>query len=79
MDNVFTISPKSKAEEERKKSLLEVLDNIRDQVESGQMRELVAASMDQDGLVQIHVSVLDLAGGVGLFEIGKATLIQSQS
>jgi hypothetical protein len=79
MDNVFTITPKSKVEEERKNSLLEVLDNIRDQIESGQIKELVAATMDQDGLVQIHVSVLDLAGGVGLFEIGKSTLIQSQS
>lgn len=80
MDNVFTIASKKQIEQEdRKKQLLDVIDTMREQVESGEMKEFVACSLDKDGLAQIHVYVLDFAGGVGLFEIGKNTLIQSKS
>ena len=80
MDNVFTITPKNKLEaEDRKKELLEVVDTIRGQVESGEIKELVACSLDKDGIAQIHASVLDFAGGVGLFEIGKTMLVQTRS
>ena len=79
MDNVFTISSKKKLEqEERKKQLLDVVDSIREQIENGEIKELVACSLDKDGVAQIHVYVLDYAGGVGLFEIGKHSLIQNK-
>lgn len=79
-NNVFTITPKAKLEEEdRKKQLLDVIDTLREQVESGNIKEFVACSLDKDGIAQIHVYVLDFAGGVGLFEIGKNTLIQAKS
>ncbi len=80
MDNVFTITPKTKLQEEdRKKQLLEVIEVVREQIESGEITELVACSLDKDGIAQIHVSVLDFTGGVGLFEIGKHMLIEHRS
>jgi hypothetical protein len=63
--------------ESRKAELLEVLDEIRSQVESGNIQELVATTLDKDDETQIHISCLDLHGGVGLFEIGKQMLIQT--
>ena len=75
MNNVYTFDPKAKEDEQRKQSLLEVIDAVRDQIERGEIRELVACSLDKDGEAQIHVSALDLPGGVGLFEIGKHLLI----
>jgi len=79
MENVFTFDPKARASEDRKKELLEVLDHIRTEVEEGRIKELVACSMDENGSAQIHVSALDIAGGVGLFEIGKHLLIQAEA
>ena len=80
MDNVYTIASKKQTEQEdRKKQLLDVVDAMRTQIENGEIKEFVACSLDKDGLAQIHVYVLDFAGGVGLFEIGKSTLIQSKS
>ena len=76
--NVITLDPAAKEAELRKKELLEVIDEIRRQVEEGEIKELVACSMDKDGLAQLHVSVMDLPGGVGLFEMGKVMLINSQ-
>jgi len=79
MENVFTFDPKARAFEDRKKELLEVLDHIRTEVEEGRIKELVACSIDETGSAQIHVSALDLPGGVGLFEIGKHLLIQAEA
>ena len=79
MENVFTFDPKARADEDRKKELLEVLDHIRTEVEEGNIKELVACSMNKEGQAQIHVSALDIAGGVGLFEIGKHLLIQAEA
>ena len=77
--NVVEFNPQAKEAEARKKELLEVLDAMKALVESGEIKEFVACSSDADGLTQIHASVLDLPGGVGLFEIGKHTLINSQT
>jgi hypothetical protein len=78
MNNVVNFDPQAKEAEQRKKELLEVVDEIRSQVERGEIKELVACSMDKIGIAQIHVSALDLPGSVGLFEIGKVMLINSQ-
>lgn len=75
--NVVTLDPKIKKDEERKQSMLDVLAEIQRQVESGEIREFVACSMNDDGEAQIHASCLDLVGGVGLFEVGKHLLIES--
>lgn len=67
--------PKESRDEERKAALLEVLDEMRQQVEDGNLREFVACSLDGSGQAVLHVNTLDLPGGVGLFEIGKNLLI----
>jgi hypothetical protein len=75
MNNVYTFDPKAKEDEERKQSLLEVINHVKELIEQGEIREMVACTLDRDGVAQIHVSALDLPGGVGLFEIGKHMLI----
>jgi len=75
--NVVSIDPKLKKDEERKESMLEVLAEIRRQVAEGEIKEFVACSMNEEGEAQIHASCLDLVGGVGLFEVGKHLLIES--
>jgi hypothetical protein len=75
--NVISIDPKQKKEEERKASMLEVLDEMRKQIEEGRIVEFVACSMTDDSEAQIHASCLDLVGGVGMFEVGKHLMIQS--
>jgi hypothetical protein len=76
--NIVKFDPKTKADE-RREELLEILDFIRKEVEQGKIKEIVACSLDDDGLTQIHVSTLDLPGGIGLFEMGKQILYQSQT
>lgn len=73
------ISINNETQDRRKQDMLEVIDYIRNAVEKGEIKEFVAASMDSDGIAQIHVSALDLPGGVGLFEIGKHLLIAQES
>ena len=77
--NVVILDPHAKANNERKEELVEVVNEIRRLIEEGEIKELVACSMDKDGISNIHVSALDLAGGVGLFEIGKHLLIQTEA
>ena len=74
--NIVSFDPQDKVNKERKAELLEVLEEIRLGIEEGEIKEFVAASVTKNGNVQIHASVLDLPGGVGLFEIGKIQLIQ---
>ena len=74
--NVVTLDPKSKKDAEIKQSMLEVLDEMRRQVEQGEIVEFVGCSLNIDGDAQIHASCLDLVGGVGLFEVGKHLLIE---
>jgi hypothetical protein len=52
-----------------------VLAHIKHEIESGAIKEFVAASIDNDGICQIHVAAMDLPGSIGLFEIGKHILI----
>jgi len=75
--NIISIDPKVKKDEERKESMLEVLAEIQRQIKEGEITEFVACSLRKDGDAQIHASCLDLIGGVGLFEVGKHLLIQS--
>lgn len=75
--NVVALDPKSKKDKERKEAMLEVLNEMRRQIEEGEIVEFVACSMSEEGDAQIHASCLDLVGGVGLFEIGKHLLIES--
>ena len=76
--NVVTLDPKAKQEEQRKQALLEVIDEMKKQIEEGKIKEFVACSIDEDSECQIHVCSLDLPGSIGLFEIGKHLLIQAE-
>lgn len=68
----------NKNAEKHKKELLEVIDAVKSMIESGEIDEFVMASSSQNGSVQIHASIKDALGGVGLFEIGKRILIDQQ-
>ena len=63
--------------ESRKLGMIEVLDEMKARVEAGDMTEFVAASIDAEGEVNIHIFALDIPGAVGLFEIGKNVLFTS--
>jgi hypothetical protein len=75
--NVVSLDPKQKKDEERKESMLEVLAEIQRQIDEGEITEFVACSLRRDGDAQVHASCLDLVGGVGLFEVGKHLLVQT--
>ena len=59
----------------RKADLINILDEMRSRIESGEIQEFVATSLDAEGEAQIHALVEDVAVGVGLFEIGKNILL----
>jgi len=73
------ININDKSEQRRKANMLEVIEEVRKRIEDGNMEEFVMSSIDKDGEVNIHASVKDLIGGVGLFEIGKNILISQQT
>jgi hypothetical protein len=76
---VVSIEPKEKAKAKNKADLLEVLDEMRAQIEEGNIVEFVAVSICEDGECQIHAKVADLPSAVGLFEIGKHMIIQQEN
>ena len=76
--NVISIDPKEKEKQKQKADLLEVLDEMREQIEQGNIVEFVAVSTCEDGEQQIHTMVSDLPTAVGLFEIGKHIIINQE-
>jgi len=74
--NVVALDPKLKKDEERKSAMLEVLTEMKTQIEQGKITEFVACSLNEEGDAQVHASCLDLVGGVGLLEVGKHLLIE---
>jgi hypothetical protein len=76
---IVVLGGKLEAEAKRKQNLLDVIDAMRLMVQSGEITEFVAASIDDDGITQIHVCALDLPGSIGLFEIGKHLLIAGET
>ena len=77
--NVVSINGKGQADLKRKQDMLEVLEGMRTQIESGDITEFVATSLGSDGLAQIHICALDIPGSVGLFEIGKHILMTQEA
>jgi hypothetical protein len=59
----------------RKQDLLDILNEMKIRIESGEIQEFVATSLDGNGEAQIHCFVGDVAAGVGLYEIGKNILM----
>lgn len=62
-------------QEKRKKELLDIINYMKQGIESGEIIEFTATSLDKDGDAQIHCYVGDVAVGIGLFEIGKNILM----
>lgn len=79
MTKIVSIDPNERYKERNKADLLEVLDEIRDQIESGDIVSFVAASLCDDGECQIHAKVSELINGIGLFELGKQMLIRQEA
>jgi hypothetical protein len=77
--NVISIDPVEKEKRRHRAELLEVLDEMRKQIEQGNIVEFVAVSMCDDGEPQIHSLVSDLPTAVGLFELGKHMIIQQEA
>jgi hypothetical protein len=73
------VSINQKIDTQRKDGMLEVLDEMRRQVEAGEITEFVATSLDQDGVAQIHVCAMDMPGSIGLYEIGKHMVIAQET
>ena len=59
------------AEEKSRQSVGEVLEEMRELANAGDIKEFVAASVDSDGDACIHISSADYLGAVGLYETGK--------
>ena len=77
--NVVTMNPKDKKQaEQRKKDMLEVLEEIKRQIEEDVITEFVACSNTVENECQVHVTCRDALGGVGLFEVGKQLLIEHE-
>jgi hypothetical protein len=79
MSNVIPLDQRDKEEQRRKDEMIEILEYMKKQVETGAIREFIGCSLDEDGLTQIHVSTLDVPGAIGLFEIGKHILINQEA
>ena len=77
--NVISIDPVEKEKRKHRAELLEVLNEMRVQIEQGNIVEFVAVSMCDDGEPQIHSLVKDLPTAVGLFELGKHMIIQQET
>jgi hypothetical protein len=73
------VSINQKVDTQRKDDMLEVLAEMRRQVEAGEITEFVATSLDQDGVAQIHVCSMDMPGSIGLYEIGKHMVIAQET
>ena len=50
-----------------------------DLLESGEIDEFVAVSVDAEGQTELHACVKDVLGGVGMLEIGKHILISQEA
>ena len=66
-------------QEDYQKDLLEIVDSFRKMIVDGEIIEFAIASIDVEGEVVITTCCKDLLGGVGLFEMGKHTLMMQTS
>jgi hypothetical protein len=75
---VEVININDRSSKKRKTEILEMLDAIRIEVENDIIEEIVVTVMTAEGDCEIHVAIKDVAGGVGMFEIGKHILIATE-
>jgi len=66
-------------QEDYKKDLLEIIDNFRQMIVDDEIIEFAISSLDVEGEVVITTCCKDFLGGIGLFEMGKHTLMMQSS
>ena len=77
---VLSLITKEQAEkQDYKKDLLEIIDNFRQMIVDDEIVEFAISSLDVEGEVVITTCCKDFLGGVGLFEMGKHTLMMQSS
>jgi hypothetical protein len=77
---VLSLITKEQAEkQDYKKDLLEIIDNFRQMIADGEIVEFAISSVDVEGEVVITTCCKDFLGGIGLFEMGKHTLMMQSS
>jgi hypothetical protein len=72
------VSINDRQSKKNKDELLEIVNFLKQAIDNGEITELVAASIDSNNEVQIHICAMDVPGAIGLFEIGKHLLITSE-
>lgn len=79
-NKIISLITKEKSEkEEYNRDLLEIVDNFRKMVANGEVVEFAISSLDIEGEVVITTCCKDFIGGIGLFEMGKHTLMMQSS
>ena len=77
---VLSLITKEQTEkQDYQKDLLEIVDSFRKMVVDGEIVDFAISSLDVEGEVVITTCCKDLLGGVGLFEMGKHTLMMQSS
>lgn len=65
----------TKKQKQSQDEMLKILNALETRIKNGEIDEFVISSIDMEGNVQISVYIKDVLGGIGLFEIGKQSLI----
>ena len=73
------ITKEQTQKEDYQKDLLEIVDSFRKMIVDGEIIEFAISSLDVEGEVVITTCCKDFLGGVGLFEMGKHTLMMQSS
>jgi hypothetical protein len=76
---ISLITKEQTQQEDYQKDLLEIVDSFRKMVADGEIIEFAISSLDVEGEIVITTCCKDLLGGVGLFEMGKHTLMMQSS
>lgn len=59
----------------RKAQLLQVIDEIRERVETGEIQEFAVGALTESGSISVYMAVMDEISGIGLFEAAKHSLL----
>ena len=59
----------------RKAQLLQVIDEIRERVETGEIQEFAVGALTEYGSISVYMAVMDEISGIGLFEAAKHSLL----
>lgn len=75
---VVNLDPAKEQKKKHREEVCELLDEMKKMVMDGGIDEFVAASIGENGEIQIHAVCRDFLGGLGLFEAGKKIFIDQK-